>query len=75
MPILRLLRGSPYYPEDVEIMMQAYLEALRLLNVRDRTTSLAESIAQCTILLYSHGETDAHALARAVANEFKSLLN
>ena len=70
MPILRLLKGSPYGPRDIEIMTKAYVEALRLLNVWDRTTPLAESIAGRTVALFSSGETDALVIARAVAKEF-----
>lgn len=75
MPILRLLQGSPYGPRDIEVMTKAYQEALRLLNVWDRTTPIAESIAQRTIALFSSGETDALLIARSVAREFAPIGN
>jgi len=69
-PILRLLQGSPYGPREIEIMTKAYLEALRVLNVVDRTSPIAESIAQRTIAHFTSGETDASIIAQAVSDEF-----
>jgi len=56
-------------------MTKAYEEALHLLNVWDRTTPVAESIAQQIIALFSSGETDALLIARAVAREFAPIGN
>ena len=70
MPILRLLQGSPYGPHEIETLTTAYAEALRLLNVWDRTSPVAESIARRTIALLSSGEADPSVIARAVAKEF-----
>jgi len=76
MPILRLLKGSPYGPREIEVMTKAYEEALRLLNVTDRTSPIAESIAQRTIALFFwSGETDVLAIAQAVSEEFASIRN
>lgn len=69
MPILRLLRGSPYGPQEIEIMVSAYKEALRLTGITDRTSAEAELMAMRVIDLFSFGEDNPQEIARYVAKE------
>jgi hypothetical protein len=72
-PILRLLRGSPYGPREIEIMTAAYQEALHLTGVTDRTSAVAELMAKSVIDRFSTGEDDPHELGRRVAKEFNPM--
>jgi hypothetical protein len=73
MPILRLLNGSPYGPREIDTMTAAYIEALRLSDVADRTSPVAELMARRVIGLFAGGESDAQRIAELVAKEFDQL--
>lgn len=73
MPILRLLQGSPYGPREIETMTTAYEAALRLCEVNDRTSPIAELLAKRVIGMFSSGEDDPQKIAATVAKEVKSL--
>jgi hypothetical protein len=69
LPIFRLLERGAYEPGDIEILTEAFEEALRLAGVEDRTTVAAEMIAQRVIAQFEKGETDPKRIAeRAVAS-------
>jgi hypothetical protein len=68
MPILRLLKKGSYEPNDIQIMTQAFEEALRLAGVSDRTTIEAESIARRVIRQFEGGVTDPALIAREAAD-------
>ena len=60
---MKLLPGGTYGPSETQIMVDAYMEALRLAAVTDRTSARAESIAKRVIFLFEHGETDSRRIA------------
>lgn len=62
MPILRPLHHSPFGPHDIEIMKNAYEEALRKAGIADRTAD-AEFLASRILRLFKDGESDAHEIA------------
>lgn len=66
MPILRLIKRGTYEPRDIEIMTQAFEEALRLAGVTDRTTVFAEMIARHVVAEFENGEVDAKRIAQRV---------
>ena len=69
MPILRLLRGGSYGPHEIQIMVDAYMEALRLAGVTDRKSLRAETIARRVIFLFERGETDTRQIASLAIEE------
>lgn len=73
MPILRLLKGSPYGPREIETMTQAYEAALCLCEINDRTSPTAELMARHVIGLFASGEDDPKKIAVEVSKEIKSL--
>jgi hypothetical protein len=69
MPIHRLLKNGAYAPRDIEIMVEAYGEALRIAGVTDRTTFRAEELARRVVSQFETGETDPKLIAqRATQN-------
>lgn len=50
-------------------LVDAYMEALRLAGVTDRTSLRAESIAHRVIFFFEHGETDTWQIARSAIEE------
>jgi predicted nucleotidyltransferase len=55
MAIYRLLQQSAFGPEDIDVMVRAYDECLRLLNLADRSDPLTEIIARKIIEIAQTG--------------------
>jgi len=64
MPILRLIKRGTYEPRDIQIMTEAFDEALRLAGVADRTSAFAELLARHVIAEFEKGETDPKRIAQ-----------
>ncbi len=67
MPILRLLQNSVYGPPEIEIMKNAYQEALQISDLADRTSVAAQLLAFRVIALFKSGETGPHLIAKTAA--------
>lgn len=67
MPILRLIKNGTYQPRDIEIMVEAYGEALRIAGITDRTTYPAEKLARRVMEQFDKGETDPKLIAKRAA--------
>ena len=55
MPIYRLLQNSPFGPEEIAVLTDAYERALSKLSLVDRNDPLAEIIAKKIIELGQRG--------------------
>jgi hypothetical protein len=58
MPIRRLLQGSAFAPQDVQVLSEAFEAALLELGLVDRADPAVELVAQRIIHLASFGERD-----------------
>ncbi len=67
MLILRLLKRRTNKPGDVEIVVDAYGEALRLTGITDQSTLPAEMLARRVISQFARGETDSKQIAKRAA--------
>jgi hypothetical protein len=61
-PINRLLKGSAFGPNEIEVLSSAFEAALRELNLVDRTDPATELVAKRIIDLAQQGEPDADRL-------------
>jgi hypothetical protein len=61
-PINRLLKGSAFGPNEIEVLSSAFEAALRELNLVDRTDPATELVAKRIIDLAQQGELDADRL-------------
>jgi hypothetical protein len=68
MPIYRLLQGGQFGPQEIDQMVRAYEEALKMIGLTDRSSPIAEAIARRVISAYQSGETDQHRMAQKAAN-------
>ena len=64
MPIFSLIQRGTYDSRDVQMMVKAFDEALRLACVTDRTSRRAELIALRIIAQFEKGETDTKRVAQ-----------
>ena len=58
MPLRRFLQNTTFGPDEIACMGQAFEEALRCLDVIDRTSPAAELLAKKIIELATQGERD-----------------
>jgi len=56
MPLRRFLQNTTFGPDEIACMGQAFEEALRCLDVIDRTSPAAETLAKKIIELAKQGE-------------------
>jgi hypothetical protein len=67
MAIYRILQNSPFGPEDIRRLTDAYEHTLRILSVKDRKDPVAEFIAKKIIEIGQTGLRDpAQISARAI---------
>jgi hypothetical protein len=59
MAIYRLLQQSAFGPEDIDRMVAAYEQCLRILAVENRADAVAEAIAKKIVEIAQTGERDA----------------
>jgi hypothetical protein len=69
-PIYRLLQNSGFQPEHIEAMGAAFEEALRKLELLDRTDPKAELLARKIIELGQQGERDPARLRELAVEAF-----
>jgi hypothetical protein len=69
MPIYKVLRGGPFGPEEINEIARAYEEALKLIGLTDRSSPVAETIAERVIAIYKSGETDQHRIAEKAISD------
>jgi hypothetical protein len=65
MPIRRMLQGTAFAPQDVQVLSEVFDAALRELGLVDRSDPAVELIAQRIIQLASSGERDPTRLREA----------
>lgn len=58
MAIYRIMEKSAFEPADVQRMSEAYEDALRQLNLKDRNDPLTEIVARLIIEIAQTGEKD-----------------
>jgi hypothetical protein len=57
-PIRELLKAQSFGPDDIEVLVSAFEEALRELGLVDRTDPATQLVAQRIIELAQQGERD-----------------
>ena len=69
MPIHRFLQKQAFGPEEIQLMTTAFEDALRVLQLHDRSDPVTEIIAKAIIGIAQTGERDPVQLRkRAIAN-------
>ena len=69
MALYRLLQNSAFGPDEIERMTTAYADALRVLELVDRTDAITEIVAKKVIEIAQTGERDPLRIrARAIAD-------
>jgi hypothetical protein len=63
MPITRLLQKTSFGPEEVNVLVRAFEDALRVLQI-DRNGPVSEALAKKIIELAQQGERDPLLLAK-----------
>ena len=58
MPIVRLLKGSSFDPESLQVIVTAYEEARQALGLVDRSDPITETVARKIIEVAETGERD-----------------
>ena len=58
MPIHRFLKKQVFGPEDIQLMTTAFEDALRVLQLHDRSDPVTEIIAKAIIDIAQAGERD-----------------
>jgi len=69
MPIYRLLKNSPFGPEDIAVLTDAYERTLRKLSLVDRNDPLTEIVAKKVIELGQRGVHEAKKLSEMALKE------
>jgi hypothetical protein len=69
MPIRRLLAGSTLGPDEIEILSAAFNEALRSLNLVDRSDPLTDMVAKKIIDIGATGVRDPAEIAKIALRE------
>jgi hypothetical protein len=64
MTISRLLQQSAFGPEAIALMVAAYEDCLRVLNLADRSDPLTEMVARKIIEVAQTGERDPERIRR-----------
>src|SRR5215831_15954561 len=72
MPITLLEIKTAFGPEDTAAMTDAFEEALKRLNVVDRETPMATSVAKKIVRLAKGGECNPKRLIEGVINSFRA---
>ena len=58
MPIYRLLQQTAFTPEDIALLVKAYEDCLRALNLANQPDSRTEAVARAVIELAQTGMRD-----------------
>jgi len=69
MPIYRLLQNSPFGPEEISMLADAYNEAMKKLGLVDRNDPVAEIVAKKVIELGQRGIRESKQLSDLAVKE------
>jgi hypothetical protein len=69
MPINRLLQNSKLEPAEREVLNLAYIRALRLLHLKDRSDPVCEIVARKIIEIGASGASDPLAISEIAARQ------
>ena len=69
MAIYRLLQNSAFAPEDIDRLVAAYEDCLRILNVADRSDPVTERLAKKIIEIGQAGMRDPVQIGRLALKE------
>jgi len=69
MAIYRLLQNSAFAPEDIDRLVAAYEDCLRILNVADRSDPVTERLAKKIIEIGQTGMRDPVQIGRLALKE------
>ena len=69
MPIYRLLKDSPFGPDEIAVLADAYERTLRKLNLVDRNDPITEMVARKVIELGQRGVREAQRLSELAVKE------
>ena len=72
MALYRLLQNSPFAPEDIASLVDAYEDCLRALKLTDRSDPITERVAKKIIELAQTGIRDSDKLGRRALEEIGS---
>ena len=71
MAIYRLLQSSAFGPEDIERVSAAYEEALRLLQLSDRTDAVTQVIAERIMRAAQSGVHESSEICRLAIKDLR----
>ena len=69
MPICRLLQNSPFGPDEITMLTDAYERTLRKLGLVDRNDPITEMVARKVIHLAQRGVREANQLSDMTMKE------
>jgi hypothetical protein len=69
MPINRLLQNSKLEPAEQEVLNLAFVRALRLLHLKDRSDPICEIVARKIIEIGATGASDPVAISEIAARQ------
>jgi hypothetical protein len=69
MPINRLLQNSKLEPAEREVLNLAFIRALRLLHLKDRSDPICEIVARKVIEIGATGASDPVAISEIAARQ------
>ena len=69
MPINRLLQNSKLEPAEREVLNLAFIRALRLLHLKDRSDPICEIVARKIIEIGATGASDPVAISEIAARQ------
>jgi len=71
MPIYRLLQQAAFSPEDLDRIVSAYDECLRVLNLADRPEAIKEAVAKKIIEIAQTGVRDPNRMRKLALQELE----
>jgi len=75
MPITRLLQKSNLWPAQQEILNLAYIRALRLLHLKDRSDPICEIVARKIIEIGATGAGDPVVISEIAVRQLADFLD
>ena len=69
MPIARLLQNSKLEPAEREVLNLAFIRALRLLHLKDRSDPICEIVARKIVEIGATGASDPVAISEIAARQ------
>jgi hypothetical protein len=71
MPIYRLLQQTAFTPEDIALLVKAYEDCLRTLNLANQPDSKTEAVARAVIEIAQTGLRDPARICERVVAQFR----